>query len=85
MTCSGVFWDMDSFMTRPVALAAPAAGVALGRFRTRTIDAAERLASMFGFMGDAGRAAVMYPWTSASLRLLCQFSGLTSPLHVLSA
>jgi hypothetical protein len=30
---AGVFWDMDSFMTRPVALAAPGAGVALGRFR----------------------------------------------------
>ena len=62
---AGVFWDMDSFMTRPVSLAAPSSGVALARFRTRTADSAERFAAMLGYNGVQGREALMYPWTSS--------------------
>ena len=56
---------MDSFMTRPVSLAAPSSGVALARFRTRTSDAARRFADMLGYSGVQGREALMYPWTSS--------------------
>ena len=56
---------MDSFMTKPVALGAPAAGVALARFRTRTVPAAERLAAMLGYHSETGRRTLVYPWTSS--------------------
>ena len=61
---------MDSFMTRPVSLAAPSSGIALARFRTRTMDSAQRFAAMLGYAGVHGREAVMFPWTSSMGKIL---------------
>ena len=61
----GLFWDMDSFMTKPTAMSSPSAGVALARSRTRTVGAAQRLAELLGYHGANGRAAVQYPWTAS--------------------
>ena len=59
--------DMDSFMTWPVSLGQPSAGIALARFRTRTTPTAERFARMLGYHGHAGRIALMYPWTGSMI------------------
>ena len=60
-----ILWDMDAYMIRPVALADASAGVALARFRTRTLGAAQALASNSGFIGLNGRKAALFPTASS--------------------
>ena len=76
---------MDSFMTRPVSLAAPSSGVALARFRTRTLDSAQRFAAMLGYTGVHGREALMFPWTSSMGKILAIESSPQSVLLVVPA
>ena len=52
-------------MVQPVARTAAASGVALARFRTRTLPEARRRAAVNGYVGLNGRAAAYYQWTVA--------------------
>jgi hypothetical protein len=62
-----ILWDMDAYMLRPVALGDAAAGAALARFRTRTLSAAQALASNSGFVGLNGRKAALFPTTASMI------------------
>ena len=61
----GIMWDMDSWMVQPVSRTAAGAAVGLARFRTRTLDVAQRRAAVNGYLGLNGRAAAYYPITVA--------------------
>jgi len=56
-----IFWDADAWMFLPVVLADPEAGRQMVNFRRRTLDAAEKIASLYGCQG------AQYPWESAPL------------------
>lgn len=55
-----IFWDADAWMFLPVALADPEAGRAMADFRRRTLEAARKLASLYGCRG------AQYPWQSVA-------------------
>ena len=58
-----IFHDLDLWMLKAVALAHPASGAALARFRWRTLPAALALAARRGLVGPLGRRAAAFGWT----------------------
>ena len=48
-----IFWDADAWTFLPVVLSDPQAGRQMVSFRRRTLDAAERIASLYGCQGVA--------------------------------
>ena len=56
-----IFWDQDMWQQAVVTVSQPAAGLALARFRVRTLAAAQKIALQFG---DAG---ALYPWQSSGI------------------
>ena len=63
----GIMEDFDFLMVLPVALADAAAGAAFARFRTRTLGAAQRLASASGYVGQRGQRPALYPGTASMI------------------
>jgi protein-glucosylgalactosylhydroxylysine glucosidase len=54
-----IFWDADAWMFLPVVLSDPEAGRKMVGFRRNTLDAAEKIASLYGCQG------AQYPWQSS--------------------
>jgi len=53
-----IFWDADAWMFLPTVLTDPKAGRQMVDFRRRTLEAAEKIASLYGCQG------AQYPWQS---------------------
>ena len=54
-----IFWDADAWTFLPVVLSDPQAGRQMVSFRRRTLDAAEKIASLYGCQG------AQYPWEAS--------------------
>jgi len=54
-----IFWDADAWMFLPVVLTDPEAGRQMVNFRRRTLEEAEKIASLYGCQG------AQYPWETS--------------------